>query len=480
MEVNTENILLVGATLLFASIVALKAGFRFGLPALLLFLGVGMAFGSEGVGVHFDNPAAAQFIGMMALSIILFSGGMDTKLSEIRPILGRGVMLSTVGVVLTTLLVGCFVYGISHLDIGSFPEFSWSESMLLGAIVSSTDSASVFSILSTKRLGLKNRLGSLLELESGSNDPMAYMLTLLLLGVVVTGEFSMGSALWLLTGQLVVGAVAGWLLGRLGIVMMRRLNLENKSLYSILLLSFALFTFSFTDLIQGNGYLAVYIAGVTVGNGRFANRKAIVTFFDGLAWLCQIVMFLALGLLVNPSELWPIAWVGLIVAVFLTLVARPMAVFMSLWPWGKKIGVRSKIFVSWVGLRGAVPIIFATYPLLAHAPHAQVIFNIVFFITLLSLSVQGTTIGLVARFLKLGFKEERPYFNIDLPEHIRASLTEVEVDEDMLENGLMIKELGLPKSSRVVMIYRDRANFVPRGSTELKVGDKLLIIADKG
>ena len=479
MEVNAGNILLVGSVLLFASIVALKAGFRFGLPALLLFLGVGMAFGSEGVGIRFDNPGAAQFIGVVALSIILFSGGLDTKLSEVRPIWGRGIMLSTVGVVLTAAFVGCFVYGISHVGLQSFVQLTWSESLLLGAIVSSTDSASVFSILSTKRLGLKNRLKPLLELESGSNDPMAYMLTLLLLGIVVSGEFSALDSVVMLVVQLVVGAVSGWLLGRLGVLMMRRLNLDNKSLYSILLLSFALFTFAFTDLVKGNGYLAVYIAGMTVGNGKFSNRKAIMTFFDGLAWLFQIVMFLALGLLVNPSELWPVAGVGLVVAVFLTLVGRPAAVFLSLIPWGKKIGVRSKLFVSWVGLRGAVPIIFATYPLLAHAPNAQVIFNVVFFITLLSLSVQGTTIGVVARWLKLGVKEDKPYFNIDLPEHIRASLTEVEVDEGMLENGLMIKELGLPKTSRVVMIYRDRGSFVPRGSTELKVGDKLLIIADK-
>lgn len=477
MVVNAGNVLLVSSVLLFASVTASKASYRFGLPALLLFLGVGMLFGSDGLGIQFNDPSGAQFIGVIALSIILFSGGMDTKMSEIRPVMGRGVLLSTVGVVLTTLFMGGFIYMISSL-VDGFVTFTLTESLLLGAVVSSTDSASVFSILKAKRLGLKNRLRPLLELESGSNDPMAYMLTILILQSIEVGRFSISTALIMFVVQMSVGGVAGWLFGRFGLIILKRLNIDNKSLYSVMMLSFAFFTFSFTDLIQGNGYLAVYIAGVTIGNGKFANRKAIVTFFDGFAWLFQIVMFLTLGLLVNPSEVWAISPMGFVVALFLTLIARPAAVFLSLAPLGRKVSTKSKLFISWVGLRGAVPIIFATYPLIANVPNAHHIFNIVFFITLLSLGVQGTTIGWVAHKLGLGVKEKKSTFDVDLPDHIKASLVEVEVEQSMLIGGRQIKEIGLPKSSRVVMIEREEQYFVPRGSTKLMVGDKLLIISD--
>lgn len=477
MIVDAGNILLVGSVLLFASVTASKASYKFGLPALLLFLGVGMLFGVDGFGIQFNDPAGAQFIGVLALSIILFSGGMDTKLSEIKPVMGRGIMLSTVGVLLTAGIVGGFIYFLSNFVV-SFVTFTLTESFLIGAVISSTDSASVFSILKAKRLALKNRLGPLLELESGSNDPMAYMLTIIILQAIEVGNFSLSTAVVQFAVQMSVGAVMGWLLGRLGLLILRRLNIDNRSLYSVMMLSFAFFTFSFTDLVQGNGYLAVYIAGVTIGHGKFANRKAITTFFDGFAWLFQIVMFLTLGLLVNPHELWDVALMGLVVALFLMFVARPAAVFTSLAPFGSKISNRSKFYVSWVGLRGAVPIIFATYPLIAGIPNANHIFNIVFFITILSLGIQGTTVGSVAFRLGLGKNEDKRHFDIDLPDNIKAKLIEVEVDEHMLVSGDMLKELGLPPSSRCVMIRRGDQYFVPRGSTKLIVGDKLLIISD--
>ncbi|MEG0601773.1 MAG: potassium/proton antiporter [Mucinivorans sp.] len=478
MEIDTENILLLGSILLFASVMASKASYRFGLPALLIFLGVGMLFGSDGLGIQFSNPAQAQFIGVMALSVILFAGGMGTKVSDIRPVLGRGIMLSTVGVVITTLLVGGFIYMVSRL-MGNLINFSLTESMLLAAVISSTDSASVFSLLKAKQLGLKNRLGSLLEFESGSNDPMAYMLTILIIEIITTSSVSVGGAIMMFVVQMSVGGAAGWLLGKLGLKMLARLNVDNKALYSVMMLSMAFFIFSFTDLLHGNGYLAVYLAGVTIGNGKVANRRTIATFFDGFAWLFQIVMFLALGLLVNPHELWNVAIVGLVVAVFLMFVARPVAVFLSLAPWGKRISRRSKLFLSWVGLRGAVPIIFATYPLLAGIPNSHNIFNIVFFITILSLGIQGTTIGVVARWFGLGVRAKKRIFDIELPENIGASLIEVEVCPQMHINDRMIKEVGLPKTARIVMVERGEEYFVPRGSTKLFDGDRLLIISDE-
>lgn len=476
MEFTAENILLLGSILLFASIIAGKAGYRFGLPALLLFLGVGMLFGVDGFGIHFNNPGLTQFIGVAALSVILFSGGMDTKIGEVHPIMGRGLALSTLGVVLTTFFTGGFIYIVTNLT--NFTTFSLAESFLIGAIVSSTDSASVFSILRSKRQGLKHRIRPLLEFESGSNDPMAYMLMILILQIISTGEFSVWGIIKLLVLQISVGAFAGWLLGRLGLLIMRRLNMDNKSLYSVLLLSFVFFIFSFTNLIHGNGYLAVYVAGLTIGNGKFSNRRTISAFFDGFAWLFQIVIFLTLGLLVNPRELLDIWLLGLVIALFLTFMARPAMVFLTLWPWGKKISTKCKIFISWVGLRGAVPIIFATYPLIAGIENSHNIFNIVFFITIVSLGLQGTTVGWLARKLGLGIKEKAPTFDIDLPEDIKASLTEVEVTEMLLSSGSMIKQIDIPKTSRIVMVKRDAQFFVPRGSTKLSLGDKLLIISD--
>ena len=293
---NPEAILLVASIIFFFSIIAGKAGFRFGLPALLLFLGVGMLFGSDGLGIQFSNPSAAQFIGMLALSIILFSGGMDTKMSEIKPIATEGVVLATVGVLLTTLITGGFIYYVFLWSTG-YETLTVAESMLMAAVMSSTDSASVFSILRSKGVYLKQRLRPTLELESGSNDPMAYMLTLLIIAYIQVGGMNLQEAVLQLLVQLSVGAIAGFLLGKLAVLMINKINMDNESLYPILLLTTAFFTFSATTLCKGNGYLAVYIAGLVVGNAKIVHKKSMGTFFDGFAWLWQIVMFLTLGLL---------------------------------------------------------------------------------------------------------------------------------------------------------------------------------------
>lgn len=349
---SPESVLLVASIIFFFSIVAGKAGFRFGLPALLLFLGVGMLFGSDGLGIQFNNPGAAQFIGMLALSIILFSGGMDTKVSEIKPIATEGVVLATVGVLLTTLITGGFIYYVFLWSTG-YETLTVAESMLLAAVMSSTDSASVFSILRSKGVYLKERLRPTLELESGSNDPMAYMLTLLLIAYIQVGGMDLQDAVIQLLVQLSVGALAGFLLGRLAVILINHLNINNESLYPILLLTTAFFTFSATTLCKGNGYLAVYIAGLVVGNAKIVHKKSIGTFFDGFAWLWQIVMFLALGLLVNPHELLPVAPVGLLVGVFMILVARPATIFLCLIPFKSFFDQRKTLhFVGWVARGG--------------------------------------------------------------------------------------------------------------------------------
>ncbi len=479
MILDTGNILLIGAILLFFSIIAGKAGFRFGVPVLLLFLGVGMLFGSDGLGIQFNNPASAQFIGMIALSIILFSGGMDTKYTEIKPILGQGVILATLGVAATTAITGLFIFWISGFS--EFTSLTLIEALLMAAVMSSTDSASVFSILRSKKQGLKEQLRPMLELESGSNDPMAYMLTILLIQIIQTpaGEINIWYSIMMFFVQMSVGAVAGFLLGKLAVWVMNRLNMDNQSLYPILLLAFVFFIFSVTELVKGNGYLAVYMAGLVVGNHKMQHQKSVMTFFDGFTWLFQIVMFLTLGLLVNPSDLIPVAGLGLLVGVFMIIFARPISVFLCLLPFRKMSG-KAKLYVSWVGLRGAVPIIFATYPLIAQIPQASLIFNVVFFITILSLLTQGTTVSYMAKLLGLTEKEKesKNNFGLELSEDIKSAMSEIMVESSLLEQGNRLMDLTLPDNTLVVMVKREDSFFIPKGKTKLKPGDKLLVITD--
>lgn len=320
---NTENIFLLGSFLVLISILISKTGYRFGIPTLLLFLFTGMAFGNEGLGLHFNSPHQAQLIGMMALSVILFSGGMDTRFREIKPIIGPGIVLATLGVVVTTVLTGTFIYGLSHwsaMDI----ELPLIVSLLLAATMSSTDSASVFNLLRTQRIGLKHRLRPILELESGSNDPMAYMLTIALMEVVVSGaDFSAIGLAGQLAEQFLLGGLLGYLGGRTSVWLVNHINLPNTSLYPVLLLSLVFIIFTMTDLLHGNGYLAIYIAGLVVGNSRLSYRREMVTFMDGLTWLLQIVLFLTLGLLVNPSEMLGETLVALAIGLFMIIIARP-------------------------------------------------------------------------------------------------------------------------------------------------------------
>lgn len=479
MLFTAENILLIGSVLLFVSIVVGKTGYRFGVPTLLLFLVVGMVFGSDGLGLQFHNAKEAQFIGMVALSIILFSGGMDTKLSEIKPIMAPGIVLSTAGVLLTTVFTGLFIWWLSG-TMNTELHQPILTSLLLAASMSSTDSASVFAILRSQKMNLKHNLRPLLELESGSNDPMAYMLTIVLIQVIQSGGMGLPEILGSFVVQFIVGGAAGYLLGKLAILMLNRLNIDNQALYPILLLSFVFFTFSITDLLKGNGYLAVYIAGIMVGNAKIMYRKEIYTFMDGLTWLFQIIMFLCLGLLVNPHEMLEVAAVALLIGVFMILVGRPLSVFLCLLPF-KKINFKSRVFISWVGLRGAVPIIFATYPVVEEIPGAGIIFNIVFFITIVSLVIQGTTVSRMARALGLSMPLEKTGndFGVELPEEIDSDLRDMTVTEETLKNGNTLKDMNLPKGTLVMIVKRENEFLIPNGTLKLHVGDKLLLISEK-
>lgn len=479
MLFTAENILLIGSILLFVSIVVGKTGYRFGVPALLLFLIVGMLFGSDGLGLQFHNAKEAQFIGMVALSVILFSGGMDTKYKEIKPILSPGIVLSTVGVLLTALFTGLFIWWISGMSWTNI-YLPITTSLLLASTMSSTDSASVFAILRSQKMNLKHNLRPMLELESGSNDPMAYMLTIVLIQFIQSSSMGAGVIIGSFIIQFIVGAIAGYALGKLAILILNKINVDNQALYPILLLSFVFFTFSITDLLKGNGYLAVYIAGIMVGNNKIMHRKEIDTFMNGLSWLFQIIMFLCLGLLVNPHEIVEIAVVALLIGVFMLIIGRPLSVFLCLLPF-RKINMKSRIFISWVGLRGAVPIIFATYPVVAGVEGSNYIFNIVFFITIISLVVQGTTVSFVARLLHLS--EPLPKtgndFGIELPEDIDSDLRDMTITHKMLEEADTLKEMNLPQGTLVMIVKREDEFLIPNGTLKLKVGDKLLLISEK-
>ena len=480
MIFTAGNILLIGSILLFVSIVVGKTGYRFGVPTLLLFLMVGMAFGSDGLGIQFHSAKEAQFIGMVALSIILFSGGMDTKFSDIKPILAQGIALSTLGVLLTALFAGLFIWWLSGMSWTNI-HFPLITSLLLASTMSSTDSASVFAILRSQKINLKHNLRPMLELESGSNDPMAYMLTVVLIQLTQSASMGIGGILSSFFIQFIVGAIAGYLLGKLAILMLNRLNIDNQSLYPILLLSFVFFTFSLTDLLGGNGYLAVYIAGMMVGNARIMHRKEINTFMDGLTWLFQIIMFLCLGLLVNPHEMIEVALVALLIGVFMIVIARPLSIFICMLPFGKKVTLKSRLFVSWVGLRGAVPIIFATYPVVEQVPGADAIFNIVFFITIVSLVIQGTTVSHMSRWLGLSMPMPKTGndFGVELPEEIGSDLRDLTVTAELLANGNTLKEMNIPQGTLVMIVKRGDAYLVPNGQLQLELGDKLLLISEK-
>lgn len=397
MNLTIENILLIGSLLLFISLLAGRTSYKYGVPTLLLFLGVGMLAGSDGIGgIRFDNPAIAQFIGVVALNFILFSGGFSTNLRVIKPIVRQGIVLSTLGVFITALTLGLFVWWLTDWTI--------YESLLLGSIVSSTDAAAVFSILRAKNMRLRDNLRPTLELESGSNDPMAYVLTIACLSLVVNQDAGLLSIIPMFLLQMVIGGVAGVLFGYISKVLMQRMILGFEGLYPVLVITLMFITFSVTEFVEGNGFLAIYICAIYLGNQPFAHKKDVLKMFDGLAWLMQIVLFLTLGLLVFPSQVIPVAGIGLLISLFLILIARPVSVFVALMPF--KMELRRRVYISWVGLRGAVPIVFATYPLIAGIEKAGMIFNVVFFISVTSVLIQGTTLGIVAKWLGVALSEK--------------------------------------------------------------------------
>lgn len=464
---SIEGILLISGTLLIVAVLLSKASSRLGIPALLFFLGLGMLSGSEGIGgIYFDDPWVAQFLGSMALAYILFSGGLDTKWSDVKRVVRPAITLSTLGVLITALLLGFFV----HLTL----KIPLLESLLLGAIVSSTDAAAVFSILRNREVRLQGKIEPLLEFESGSNDPMAVLLTIGLTGLITNGNQSALDLLPFFLIQMSVGVAIGLLSGRFFTWLINRMNLKIEGLYTVFSIAIVLLIYGLTNSLNGNGFLAVYLAGLVMGNKNFIHKRTLRKFHDGLAWLMQILMFLALGLLVFPSEVLPVTGIGLLISVFLILVARPVSVMISLIK--TDFTFKEKAMISWVGLRGAVPIILATFPLLAGVENADLIFNIVFFVVITSSLIQGSSLTLMSKWLRLQKSLPARYART-LPQDIEltsdGALTIFEVHCGAGACGQKIMDLDIPEEVLIVLIERDQAYIIPRGDMTIQEGDRL-------
>lgn len=467
-----EQLLAAIAVFLLVSVLASKASGRLGVPVLILFLGVGVLAGSEGIGgIYFDNAVLAQRLGVIALVFILFAGGLETDWNSVRRSAGKAGALATFGVLITSVVIGWFAHVIAGLTI--------LEGMLLGAIVSSTDAAAVFAILRSRGVKLRRDLAAMLELESGSNDPMAVFLTTAVLQLMTQPATSISSMFLDFIRQMAFGAIAGIAIGFVAVRLVNRVRLEYQGLYSVMTIAIVLLTYGATSTIGGNGFLAVYLLGISMARHNFVQRRTLLKFHDGIAWLMQIAMFVTLGLLVFPSRLLPVAGVSLAIAFLLMLVARPLAVFICLAP--TRVTLKEKLLISWVGLRGAVPIILATFPLVAGIPAAQPIFNIVFFIVFASVLLQGTTIPLAARWLGLDDSETIEWSPAvaHLAGRGESSLVTLEVSAGSYSAGKRVVELAWPREALILVIYRGSEFFVPNGATEVQPGDRLIVLTSK-
>jgi cell volume regulation protein A len=468
--VPLPQLFVVAAASLLLSILASKLSARLGVPALLFFLGLGMLAGSEGPGgIYFDDFRIAQAVGSVALVFILFSGGLDTDWQYVRPILGPGVALSTIGILLAALIAGAF----AHLVLG----LSLLQGILLGAIVSATDAAAVLALLRSGALRLRGRHAPLLEFESGSNDPMAVFLTLGTIGLLTQPGASASDLVGAFILQMTLGASFGWGFGRGAVILINRLRLNFDGLYPVFTIATVLAVYGLSELAGGNGFLAAYVAGIVMGNHNFVHKRSLLHFHDGLSWVMQIAMFLILGLLVFPSQLLAVAGAALLFTTFMIVVARPLSVLLTLLP--VKLGLPDKAFLSWAGLRGAAPIVLATFPALAGIPQAQTIFNIVFFVVLASVLIQGTSTRLAARLLGV---EAPPVADVRVEaEHLddlAGGLKEIILPSTSGALGRSLVELNLPAGFLVVLVHRDGRSLVPNGDTVLHAGDHLLVLAE--
>lgn len=472
MMAQLYTILGVVAVLLVLSVFASKAAVKLGVPTLLLFMALGIVAGSEGVGgLWFDYPRIAQGVGVVALVYILYAAGFDTHAAELRQQMWPALSLATVGVFVSCLAMAVF----SHYVFG----LKWASGVLLGAVVSSTDAAAVFSALRAKNTSLKPGLQHLIEAESGSNDPMAVFLTFAAITAVLVPQTSLASHIGHFFLEMGLGAALGYLGGKGTAYIINHIRLEWDGLYPVLSIALVLLFFAICSRVGGNGFLGVYVAGLVVGNTTLIHRRSLLMFHDGIAWLLQIAMFLILGLQVFPSQLLTVAKVGLLLSVFLIVVARPLSVFTALLPF--RFDVREQMFISWAGLRGAAPIILATIAVTSNVPHSQTLFNTVFFVAVLSVAAQGTTIDRAAKWLGVLDLNPGPStapLRFDPLASPNRHVVEFEVAPNSEAENKRIVDLRLPAGVLVLLVARDGEDVVPNGGTVLRRGDVIQLLTD--
>ena len=466
-----NEILLIASILLISAIIFNKIGGKFGVPSLVIFILVGILAGSDGIfGIYFEDFTLAQFVGIVAISYILFMGGLSVNIKELKPVVTEGSVLATLGVFATGIIVGLCSYFLLDLPM--------LECMLLGAIISSTDAAAVFGVLRSKSISLDYNLKPLLEFESGSNDPMAVFLTLGVIGLI-TGQLDSLGLVFDFFKQMLLGIAFGYLIARGTAWIINRIRLEYDSLYVVITLASVLFTYSFISIIGGNGFIGVYICGLALASMKFVNKKTLIKFHDAVAWLMQIVMFLILGLLVNFKDGFAYTKQAFLIALILTFVARPIAVFLTTFPF--KRSLKEKLMISWVGLRGAAPIVLATFPLTENVPHAMEIFNIVFFVVIISVLLQGTTIPYFAKLLKVDAPLEVNHDSVLEygGKDSNNKMIEFTVADNAEAAGKQLFELNLPQGALVSLIYKNGEYIIPTGSTTIEPCDVLFVLMDK-
>ena len=463
------NIMIICGLVLLISITSTKILYKFGVPILLIFIMLGMLFGSDGiVGIYFNDYQLTNKIATVALIFIMFFGGFGTNWSMAKPVAIPSILLSTLGVVFTAGLTGVFCFLVFKTTL--------LEGLLIGSIVGSTDAASVFAILRSQRLNLKGSIASMLELESGSNDPCAYMLTTIVLGIM--SNSNNGNIFIMVLSQILLGGMVAVVLAKLSIYLLRHFKFEIEGFYPIFMTAIAVLAYSLSEYLGGNGYLCVYITGIIIGNAKIPHKKSIFQFLDGISWLMQIMLFFLLGLLAFPSKIPLVIGKGILISIFMILVARPVAIFSILY-WFN-VPIKQQIFISWVGIRGAASIVFAIFAETYGVSTNNDIFHIIFFIALFSVVVQGTITPKLAKKLDLIDNEESVFktFN-DYKEDKSTSLVEFTIDEHNIIANKTIMDANIPEDILVVMIKRNGDVFVPNGSTEVLPGDILVLSGNK-